>query len=160
MERSPRRTARKRRKLKIPSPLPWQWLLLTLELWWSGRKCWLLASLTATSSNSFSQAKSGSSSAVGSRRRFSNGNLLGSEELSNVNILTAVIPPWDLSYFTHGHQETGPTVSLMEITVTLPAVPGWSSPYQLLLIITHQTFPLYILEVLMRHNSENILKCL
>ena len=89
VERSPRRTTRKRRKLNIPSPLPWQWLLASLELGWCwGRKYWLLASLTATSSNSLSQARSGPRSAVGSR--VSNGKLWR-EELGNVNILTAVI---------------------------------------------------------------------
>ena len=100
VERSPRRTARKRRKLNIPSPLPWQWLLLTLELGWcSGRKYLLLASLIATSSNSLSQSRSGPRSAVGSR--VCNGKVWR-EELGNVNILTAVILyPSDVNCFTH-----------------------------------------------------------
>ena len=116
VERSPRRTTRKRRKLNIPSPLPWQWLLFTLELrWWSGRKYLLLASLSATSSNSLSQARSGPRSAGG--RRVSNGKLWR-EELWNVNILTSVIlSPSHVNCFTHveccttQHQETVPTVS-------------------------------------------------
>ena len=103
VDRSPRRTARKRRKLKIPSPLPWQWLLFTLVLDCTGRKYLFFASLIAVSSNSLIQSRS----SVG--RRDSNG-ILGSEELSNINIVTAVSSLSDLNCFTHGLQETGPTV--------------------------------------------------